>query len=240
MRGEEDVLVQGRVEGRVALTSALTIEEGAIVQADVEARVVLISGVVVGNVTASESVRLTDKARVVGDVTAPRVVIEAGAAYRGRLEMGNVERRPTAGASSTPVRRHRRAPAKAPPRMAPPSRVAAAPGAVAARVATASPPRAAAPARTPPVACRVPKRRPPEASRRLRTPGPRRSSTAAAERASATRAPGPSPRGYDTLRGMLIVLVTTRVRFEKGGRRYVTSCYLPHAHVRSHWRFRAP
>ena len=132
----------------MALTSALTIEEGAIVQADVEARVVLISGVVVGNVTATESVRLTDKARVVGDSDRPRVVIEAGAAYRGRLEMGNVE----GGAPARIAAARRTAePAKAPPRISAPSRVAAAPGAVAARVATASPPRAAAtPARTPP------------------------------------------------------------------------------------------
>jgi cytoskeletal protein CcmA (bactofilin family) len=150
LRGEEDVLVQGQIEGRVALTSVLTIEDGAIVQADVEARVVLVSGAVVGNLTATESVRLTDKARVVGDITAPRVVVEAGAAYRGRLEMGNVDVGARE-ARATTVRRPAESPAKAPPRVAPPSRVAAAGGAVAARVGTASPPRAAsAPARTPP------------------------------------------------------------------------------------------
>ena len=88
VRGDQDVLVRGRVEGRVNLTSVFTVEEGAIVQADIEARIVLVSGVVVGNVTATEIVRLAEKARVVGDLSAPRVVIEAGAAYRGRLEMG--------------------------------------------------------------------------------------------------------------------------------------------------------
>src|SRR5688572_3244345 len=76
LRGDEDVIVRGRVDGRVNLTSVFTVEESAIVQADVEARVVLISGVVVGNVSAAEIVRLSEKARVVGDVTAPRVVIE--------------------------------------------------------------------------------------------------------------------------------------------------------------------
>jgi cytoskeletal protein CcmA (bactofilin family) len=162
VRGDEDVVVHGRIEGRVALTAELTVEEGAILQADVEAKVVLISGVVVGNVSASDSVRLTPKARVVGDLTAPRVIIEAGAAYRGRLEMGEValgEARETRATSRRTSDREVAVPAKAPPRVAPPSRVAAAPGAIAARVATASPPRAAAaasppapaaPARTPP------------------------------------------------------------------------------------------
>ncbi len=88
MRGNEDVIVQGRVEGRVVLDAIFTIEESAIVQADVEARVVLISGILVGNVSASENIRLAEKARVVGDLTAPRVVMEDGATYKGRLDMG--------------------------------------------------------------------------------------------------------------------------------------------------------
>ena len=180
IRGEEDVLVQGRVEGRMALTSTLTIEDGAIVQADVEARVVLISGVVVGNVTATESVRLTDKARVVGDLTSPRVVIEAGAAYRGHLEMGNVEggvRRESSAARRTAE------PAKAPAAHLRPlargrrSRRGRRPGGHRQPAARRRPTRAHAA-----LAASSRKRRPPEASRRLRIPGRRRSSTAAAER----------------------------------------------------------
>src|SRR3954470_4093212 len=91
VRGDEDIVVRGRIDGRVQLTGSLTVDPGAIVQADVQARAVLIAGVVVGNVTASESVRLSESARVIGDVVSPRVVIEAGAAYRGRVEMGDAE-----------------------------------------------------------------------------------------------------------------------------------------------------
>jgi cytoskeletal protein CcmA (bactofilin family) len=88
LRGEEDVVVRGRVEGRVVLSSVFTVEESAIIQADVEARIILISGVVVGNLTALESIRLAQKARVVGDIVAPRVIMEEGATYKGRLDMG--------------------------------------------------------------------------------------------------------------------------------------------------------
>jgi cytoskeletal protein CcmA (bactofilin family) len=155
LRGDEDVIVRGRVDGRVILTSTFTVEEGAIVQADVEAKIVLVSGVIVGNVNASEIVRLGEKARVVGDLTAPRVVIEAGAAYRGRLDMGDIE----AGAASSARVSSRRSSSSeassakaAPPRLAMPARVAASPGAVVQRPVAGVPPRApgaAAPARGP-------------------------------------------------------------------------------------------
>jgi cytoskeletal protein CcmA (bactofilin family) len=155
IRGDEDIVVQGRIEGRVAIAAALSVEDGAILEADVEARTVTVAGVIVGNVSASDIIRLTSKARVVGDVTAPRVVIDAGAAYRGRLEMGEVTLSASeARSSTTTVRRSTDREAtttvKTPPRMAPPARVGAS-GPVVARPTAAAPPRAAsAPARTPP------------------------------------------------------------------------------------------
>lgn len=152
IRGDEDIVVQGRIEGRVAIGGALSVEEGAIVQADVEARTVTVSGVIVGNLSASESIRLTSKARVVGDITCARVIVEAGAAYRGRLDMGDVGVSASESRASTTVRRSSDREAtttiKTPPRMAPPARVGAT-AAVVAR-APAAPARATSAARTPP------------------------------------------------------------------------------------------
>src|SRR5215218_8568562 len=88
LRGEEDLLVRGRVEGKIQLTETLTIDDGGVVQADIEVKILVVSGVLVGTIRASDSVRLTDKARVVGDISTPRFVMEAGAAYRGRIDMG--------------------------------------------------------------------------------------------------------------------------------------------------------
>src|SRR5262245_24386967 len=115
IRGEEDLVVRGRVDGKVSLSETLTVDTGGIVQADVEVKALVVSGVLVGNIVASQSVRLTDKARVVGDVTAPRFVMEAGAAYRGGVEMG-------AGAEARSKSRSAGAerPRSAPPRLAPP------------------------------------------------------------------------------------------------------------------------
>jgi cytoskeletal protein CcmA (bactofilin family) len=91
IRGEEDLVIKGRVDGKIHLSHALTVEKGAIVQADVDVRNLVISGTLVGNIVASESVRLLATARVVGDLAAPRVIMDAGAAYRGRVDMGDIE-----------------------------------------------------------------------------------------------------------------------------------------------------
>ena len=91
IRGDEDLVIKGRVDGKIHLSKVLTVEKGAIVQADVDVRNLVVLGTLVGNIVASESVRLLATARVVGDLASPRVMMEAGAAYRGRVDMGDVD-----------------------------------------------------------------------------------------------------------------------------------------------------
>jgi cytoskeletal protein CcmA (bactofilin family) len=89
--GDEDLTIRGRLEGSVSIAKTLVVEAGAAVKAEISARACVISGVVVGNVTASESVEITREARMVGDVSAPRVIIADGASFRGRVDMGEVD-----------------------------------------------------------------------------------------------------------------------------------------------------
>lgn len=91
LTGDEDLTVQGRVEGEISLTRTLIVEPSGIVKADVEVKNAIISGVVVGNITATESVELTKEGRMVGDIHSPRVIIVDGASFRGRVDMGNAE-----------------------------------------------------------------------------------------------------------------------------------------------------
>jgi cytoskeletal protein CcmA (bactofilin family) len=114
--GDEDLTVRGRVEGSISIAKTLTVESGGVVKAEVQARSCVISGVVVGNVTASESVEITREARMVGDIAAPRVVIADGAGFRGRIEMADVDVE-AAGAERPAVARAPARPAlRAPPR----------------------------------------------------------------------------------------------------------------------------
>jgi cytoskeletal protein CcmA (bactofilin family) len=89
--GDEDLTVRGRVEGNINLTKTLVIESSGVVKADVSVRNCIVSGVVVGNVTATESVELMQEGRMVGDIKAPRVIIVDGASFRGRVDMGDLE-----------------------------------------------------------------------------------------------------------------------------------------------------
>ncbi|MEM6732723.1 MAG: polymer-forming cytoskeletal protein, partial [Myxococcota bacterium] len=91
LQGDEDLTVLGRVEGSVELTRTLIVENGGIVKADVEVRNAVISGIVVGNITASDSVEITESGRVVGDISSPRVLIVDGARFRGLVDMGDLD-----------------------------------------------------------------------------------------------------------------------------------------------------
>jgi cytoskeletal protein CcmA (bactofilin family) len=91
IQGDEDLVVLGRVEGIVQIDRTLVIEPSGVVKADVSVRNVMINGVVVGNVTATESVHIAVDGKMVGDISAPRVVIADGAMFRGKVDMGDVE-----------------------------------------------------------------------------------------------------------------------------------------------------
>jgi cytoskeletal protein CcmA (bactofilin family) len=114
LAGDEDLTVRGRVEGTLTLTRTLVVEPTGIVKAEVQVKNCIIAGVVVGNVTATESVEITREGRMVGDIAAPRVIIVDGASFRGRIDMGEVDvgaERPRQAARPAPSRPSLRAPA---------------------------------------------------------------------------------------------------------------------------------
>ncbi|MEM9460244.1 MAG: polymer-forming cytoskeletal protein [Myxococcota bacterium] len=85
--GEEDLRVEGRVEGAISLTETVHVARSGVVVATIEARDVVVDGVVVGNVSATNSVSLEPGAKLVGDISAPRLIIADGAAFRGNVAM---------------------------------------------------------------------------------------------------------------------------------------------------------
>jgi cytoskeletal protein CcmA (bactofilin family) len=84
--GAGDLHIAGRVEGEVASTGAVTVDETGLVAANVAARRVVVRGAVRGDLTADEAILVERGARVVGDLRAPRIAVAAGALVRGYVE----------------------------------------------------------------------------------------------------------------------------------------------------------
>src|SRR5580658_1262256 len=88
VKGSEDLVVDGRVEGTISLSeSRLTIGPNAVLAADLSARDVLILGQVQGNVIATGRVELRAGCQVTGDVRALRLAIEDNAVFRGKVDL---------------------------------------------------------------------------------------------------------------------------------------------------------
>lgn len=113
IEGEEDLRVEGRVEGAIGLSETLFVAEEGVVLAEVEALDVVISGVLVGDVTAKNSVTLNPGAKLVGDIDAPRIIIADGAAFQGRVQMGGDMPPPPRDRSRSSAAREARAAARA-------------------------------------------------------------------------------------------------------------------------------
>lgn len=96
IEGEEDLRVEGRIEGSIALTETLYVEPSGVVIAEVEARDVVVSGVIIGDVTAANSVTLNKGAKLVGNIRTPRLIIADGASFRGDVAMDGEEAPPAA------------------------------------------------------------------------------------------------------------------------------------------------
>jgi cytoskeletal protein CcmA (bactofilin family) len=87
LSAQEDLIVQGHVEGSITHTSSLTIGTEGSMKGDIRARIIVIDGRVDGDLYATESVNIRATARVKGNVFAPRVGITEGAFFQGHIEM---------------------------------------------------------------------------------------------------------------------------------------------------------
>ena len=119
VKGGEDLIVDGRVEGTVTLTeSRLTIGPSANIAADLSARDILIQGNVQGNIVGEvsdlvEAVRprhadvaglqrrdVDGRVVVEGDVRALRLAIEDNAVFRGKVDLTQGAKAPEAAPAS--------------------------------------------------------------------------------------------------------------------------------------------
>ena len=77
---DHPVRVDGKLNGRLRTSGALTVsEEGIVESEEIEVEEAVIQGQVVGRIAARQSVRLASTSRFRGSVMTPHLVIEEGA-----------------------------------------------------------------------------------------------------------------------------------------------------------------
>jgi cytoskeletal protein CcmA (bactofilin family) len=86
--GDEDLIVEGRIEGTVSLLkSRLTVGANGNVRATVNVKTLNIEGNIEGDVTAGENVVLTSSGKMQGNIKAPRITLQDGCKFKGTIDM---------------------------------------------------------------------------------------------------------------------------------------------------------
>ncbi|TFG62321.1 MAG: polymer-forming cytoskeletal protein [Nitrospirales bacterium] len=85
---EGNVQIDGRMEGTVHTKGTLVIGDRAVVKAKIEAGSVICKGKIQGDVVAKDSIKLLSPGFIDGTMSAPRLSVESGGVFNGRVSMG--------------------------------------------------------------------------------------------------------------------------------------------------------
>jgi cytoskeletal protein CcmA (bactofilin family) len=89
LTADEPVSIVGTLNGEVLVANhSVTVETGGLVDGAVTARVITVQGGSAGRLIARDVVRLLDGASVKADVSAPKLSLEEGAIFNGRVDGG--------------------------------------------------------------------------------------------------------------------------------------------------------
>ena len=101
LSADEDLVIEGCIEGTIAHHKKhLIIGKQGRVKADIHANSVIIEGQLTGDIYSEGIVSLAKGADVRGDITCARIVMEDGARFKGKIDMGE---RPKAIVPKEPV-----------------------------------------------------------------------------------------------------------------------------------------
>jgi cytoskeletal protein CcmA (bactofilin family) len=88
LTGEEDLLIEGRVEGKVELRHhSVTVGKNGHIKADIYAKTITVEGTVEGNLYGEEQMIVRQSGTVRGNIVSPRVALEDGSNFKGSIDM---------------------------------------------------------------------------------------------------------------------------------------------------------
>src|SRR3989441_12630403 len=78
LSGDEDVLIEGQIEGEIRITRDLRVGAGGVVKAKVSAQSIIVSGEIIGDCEAVGRVELQSTGKMTGEIPAPTIGITQG------------------------------------------------------------------------------------------------------------------------------------------------------------------
>jgi len=104
LTGEEDLLIEGRVEGKIELKRhCVTVGKNGRIKADIYGRIITIEGSVEGNLYGEEQLIIRQSGSVLGNIVAPRVALEDGSNFKGSIDMSPKEKAATSTGQEKPL-----------------------------------------------------------------------------------------------------------------------------------------
>jgi len=89
LSADKDLIIEGHVEGTIAHHKKnLTVGEKGRVKADIYASSVIVLGQLIGDIHSEGIVSLAKGADVKGNIFCARLVVEEGARFKGKIDMG--------------------------------------------------------------------------------------------------------------------------------------------------------
>jgi cytoskeletal protein CcmA (bactofilin family) len=86
--GTESLVIEGKVEGKIHLPGhQVEVGKAGRVHADVQAKFIKIEGELKGDIDGKEKVVIAKSGNVRGNITAPRVMLEDGAIFKGSIDI---------------------------------------------------------------------------------------------------------------------------------------------------------
>jgi cytoskeletal protein CcmA (bactofilin family) len=79
--------IDGEVDGEISAKDSIAIGESAVVTAQIKAASVMVAGKVSGDIVATQRIEIRPSAKVVGNLTAPVLVVHEGALFEGHCSM---------------------------------------------------------------------------------------------------------------------------------------------------------
>lgn len=104
LKATGDVRVSGRIVGKLLVEGKVVVTQEGVIDGELSATSADVAGSVIGEVSVKERLVLKSTAAVDGNVRAARLVVEDGAVFGGKCQMGQTSPSPKATLSPKPER----------------------------------------------------------------------------------------------------------------------------------------